>query len=112
MENFILYALGLLGGIFTLYLIGILAAPYAPDSIKNDHFECGLPPSSATPKKANFGFFVFAIMFVVADMSGLFVTLFVYSTSVHTQVVAAAFAVILAMAIAIAMKEYYRDQNI
>jgi len=112
METFILYALGLLLGIFALYVLGVLIAPYAPDKIKNDHFECGLPASSSTPKKANFGFFIFAIMFIVADMSALFVTLFVYAIDRHTQIVAAFFALILAVAITIAMREYYHAENI
>jgi NADH-quinone oxidoreductase subunit A len=71
-----------------------------------------LPPSSEVPKKANFGFFMFAIMFVIADMTGLFFTLFVYAGDLHTQSIAALFAMIMAVAIMIAMKEYYYVENI
>jgi NADH-quinone oxidoreductase subunit A len=81
-------------------------APYAPDAIKNSHFECGLPASSSNPKKANFGFFMFAIMFIIADMTGLFFSLFVYAETTHAQSVAAIFALIMAVVIAIAMREY------
>ena len=87
-------------------------APYAPDSIKNSHFECGLPASSSTPKKANFGFFMFAIMFIVADMTGLFFSLFVYAHDIHSQTIASIFALIMAIALIIAMKEYKYAQNI
>ena len=96
---------------FLLYFLGISLAPYSPDNIKNDHFECGLPASSSTPKKANFGFFIFAIMFIVADMTGLFFTLFVYADDIHSQTIAAIFAVIMAIAITLSMKEYNHAQN-
>jgi len=112
METFILYALGISLCVFALYLLGVLVAPYAPNKIKNDHFECGLPSSSSTPKKANFGFFIFAIMFIIADMSGLFFTLFVYANDTHAQTIAAIFALILALAITIAMKEYNHVESV
>jgi len=92
--------------VFVLYFVGILLAPYAPSKIKNEHFECGLPASSSQPKKANFSFFMFAIMFIIADMTGLFLTLFVYATTLHAQIIAIIFATIMAIAITLAMKEY------
>jgi len=98
--------------VLSLYVIGVLLAPYSPDSIKNSHFECGLPASSATPKKANFGFFMFAIMFIIADMTGLFFSLFVYARDTHAQTIAAIFALIIAVALVISMKEYNHAQNI
>ncbi len=98
--------------VVTLYIIGILLAPYSPNKIKNEHFECGLPPSSSTPKKANFGFFMFAIMFIIADMTGLFFSLFVYAHDTHSQTIAAIFAGIIAFALIIAIKEYSYAQNI
>ena len=98
--------------VVALYIIGILLAPYSPNKIKNEHFECGLPSSSSTPKKANFGFFMFAIMFIIADMTGLFFSLFVYAHDTHAQTIAAIFAIIIAFALIIAMKEYKYAQNI
>ena len=91
---------------FLLYLLGVLVAPYAPNAIKNSHFECGLPASSSNPKKANFGFFMFAIMFIIADMTGLFFSLFVYAEDLHSQNIAAIFALIMAVVTVIAMREY------
>lgn len=79
METVVIYALGVLGGVFTLYLLGIMVAPYMPNDVKNDHFECGLPPSSEVPMKANFSYFIFAIAFIIFDMAGLFFSLFVFS---------------------------------
>lgn len=111
-ETFILYAIGVSLGIFSLYLLGVFVAPFAPDPVKNDHFECGLPTSSEVPKKANFGFFMFAIMFVIADMTGLFFTLFVFANDLHAQSIAVLFAIIMALAIMIAMKEYHHAENI
>jgi len=106
METFLIYAAGVTLAVFLLYFVGIALAPYAPSTVKNEHFECGLPASSSVPKKANFGFFVYAIMFIVADMTGLFFTLFVYTDTKHASMIAALFAVIMAVAITIAMKEH------
>jgi len=110
MEIFIVYAISVSISVFLLYLLGISLAPYKPNAIKNEHFECGLPASSSTPKKANFGFFVYAIMFIVADMTGLFFTLFVYGTDKHSSIMAALFAIIIALAITLAMREHQRIQ--
>jgi len=111
MESFIIYAISVSIAIFLLYLLGVSIAPYSPNKIKNEHFECGLPASAATPKKANFGFFVYAIMFIVADMTGLFFTLFVYSSQRHTSIIAAIFAIIIALAITLSMKEYHAQNS-
>ncbi len=111
METFLIYAVGVTLAVFLLYFLGISIAPFQPDPVKNDHFECGLPTSSSVPKKANFSFFVYAIMFIVADMTGLFFTLFVYTDSRHASLIAALFAVIMALAIMIAMKEHRYAEN-
>jgi len=111
METVLLYALGILGGIFTLYLIGIMVAPYQPNNIKNDHFECGLPPSSEVPLKANFGYFIFAIAFIVLDMSGLFFSLFAFDNTPAVLSVAMIFGILLFAAITISMKEYRYVKN-
>jgi len=106
METFLIYTIAVSIAVFLLYFLGVALAPYAPSEIKNEHFECGLPASASTPKKANFGFFVYAIMFIVADMTALFFALFVYATDKHSSLVAAAFAIIIALAISLAMKEH------
>lgn len=107
-ETFFTYTIAVSISVFVLYLIGVSLAPYAPNDIKNEHFECGLPASSSTPKKANFGFFVYAIMFIVADMTGLFFALFVYGTDKYSSIMAATFAVIIAIALTLAMREHQR----
>ena len=111
METFFIYAVSITLGVFLLYFLGVALAPYEPGSVKNDHFECGLPASSSVPKKANFGFFVYAIMFIVADMTGLFFTLFVYSDTRHSSLVVSLFALIMAVAITVAMKEHKHAEN-
>jgi NADH-quinone oxidoreductase subunit A len=110
-ETFFIYALGVSAGVFLLYFLGVALAPYAPSEIKNEHFECGLPASSSTPKKANFGFFVYAIMFIVADMSALFVALFVYGVEKHSAIMASAFVLILAIAISLSMRELQKQEE-
>jgi len=111
METVLLYALGILGGVFLLYLIGIMVAPYEPNDIKNDHFECGLPPSSEVPLKANFGYFIFAIAFIIFDMSGLFFSLFVFDNSEASLKIAMVFGILLFAAVTISMKEYRHAKN-
>jgi len=54
---------------------------------------------------------MFAIMFVIADMTGLFFTLFVYADRPRVQATAAIFAAIMAVAVTVAMKEYTRAEN-
>jgi len=104
-ETFFIYAIAVTFAIFLVYFLGVALAPYAPSKIKNEHFECGLPASASTPKKANFGFFIYAIMFIVADMTALFVALFVFGLDQHSSMVASAFVLIMALAISLAMRE-------
>ena len=106
METVLLYAIGILAGVFVLYLIGIMVAPYSPNDVKNDHFECGLPPSSEVPLKANFGYFIFAIAFIIFDMSGLFFSLFAFDNSEYSLKIAMVFGILLFAAVTISMKEY------
>jgi len=103
--------LGILVGVFVLYLLGIMVAPYQPNDIKNDHFECGLPPSSEVPLKANFGYFIFAIAFIIFDMSGLFFSLFAFDGSYDSLNMAMLFGILLFAAITISMKEYRYAKN-
>ena len=106
METVLLYAIGIFAGVFVLYLIGIMVAPYSPNDVKNDHFECGLPPSSKVPLKANFGYFIFAIAFIIFDMSGLFFSLFAFDNSEYSLKIAMVFGILLFAAVTISMKEY------
>jgi len=106
MGTILFYAAGILFGVILLYLIGITVAPLNPTEVKNDHFECGLPPSSEVPMKANFGYFIFAIAFIVFDMAGLFFSLFVFADSVDALRWAMVFGLLLFIAITISMKEY------
>ena len=106
MGTILFFASGMLLGVILLYLLGIAVAPLNPSEIKNDHFECGLPPSSEVPMKANFGYFIFAIAFIVFDMTGLFFSLFVFSDSKDALNWAMVFGILLFAAITISMKEY------
>ena len=106
MDTILIFVVGITAGVLLLYLLGIGVAPYNPDSIKVDHFECGLPPSSEVPKKANFNYFIFAIAFIVFDMAGLFFSLFTFSQSKTAMGWAIVFGSLLFAAITISMKEY------
>jgi NADH-quinone oxidoreductase subunit A len=106
MDTVLIFASGILGGIILLYFLGIAIAPYNPGEVKNDHFECGLPPSSEVPMKANFGYFIFAIAFIVFDMAGLFFSLFVFAKNERAYDWAIIFGILLFAAITVSMKEY------
>ena len=106
METILIFAAGILGGVLLLYFLGIIVAPFNPGEVKNDHFECGLPPSSEVPMKANFNYFIFAIAFIVFDMAGLFFSLFVFADNPMSLKWAMVFGLLLFMAITISMKEY------
>ena len=106
METILIYSAGIFAGVLLLYFLGIAVAPYNPGEIKNDHFECGLPPSSEVPMKANFTYFIFAIAFIVFDMAGLFFSLFVFADSAEALKWAMVFGTLLFAAITISMKEY------
>jgi NADH-quinone oxidoreductase subunit A len=106
MDIILIFGAGVLGGIILLYFLGIAVAPFNPGEIKNDHFECGLPPSSEVPMKANFGYFIFAIAFIVFDMAGLFFSLFVFAQNPQAYYWAIIFGILLFAAITVSMKEY------
>jgi len=111
MSTVLIFAVGITLGVLLLYLLGISIAPYRPGDVKNDHFECGLPPSSEVPMKANFGYFIFAIAFIVFDMAGLFFSLFVFSESKEALNMAMIFGLLLFAAITVSMKEYRNAQS-
>jgi len=111
MEIILIFTAGVLGGVILLYLLGIAVAPFNPTNIKNDHFECGLPPSSEVPMKANFTYFIFAIAFIVFDMAGLFFSLFVFADNKNALNWAMIFGILLFAAITVSMKEYRNAKN-
>jgi NADH-quinone oxidoreductase subunit A len=111
MSTILIFLVGITAGILLLYLLGIGVSPYNPDSVKQDHFECGVPPSSEVPKKANFNYFIFAIAFIVFDMAGLFFSLFAFSNSKVALSWAMVFGLLLFIAISISMKEYRNDKS-
>ena len=111
MEIILIFTAGVLGGVILLYLLGIAVAPFNPTNIKNDHFECGLPPSSEVPMKANFTYFIFAIAFIVFDMAGLFFSLFVFADNQKALNWAMIFGILLFAAITVSMKEYRNAKN-
>ena len=112
METVLIFAFGILVTIILTYFLGISIAPYKPNKVKNDHFECGLPPSSEVPQKANFGFFIFAIAFIIVDMGGLFFSIFAYSESAEQLRTASMFGLIIFLALSIAMYQLKQESEI
>ncbi|EJF07559.1 NADH:ubiquinone oxidoreductase subunit 3 (chain A) [Thiovulum sp. ES] len=111
METLLIFMFLTFVGIVLLYFLGVSVAPYRPNRVKTDHFECGLPPSSETPQKINFSYFVFAIFFIAVDTAGLFFSVLLFDESVESLTYLAIFSLILGISISIAMKEYNKGSK-
>jgi NADH-quinone oxidoreductase subunit A len=101
---------GTLFSLLLLYFLGVSLAPYRPNRVKNDHFECGLPPSSEAPQKIKFSYFLFAIMFIAVDSVGLFYSILLNSSS-ENLIYLALFSGVVAIAISVAMVEYRKGNQ-
>jgi NADH-quinone oxidoreductase subunit A len=106
LETLLIFMIFTFIGVVALYFLGVSVAPYRPNRVKTDHFECGLPPSSETPQKINFSYFVFAIFFIAVDTGGLFFSILLFDENEKTLIYLATFSLFVGMAITIAMREY------
>jgi len=50
-------------------------------------------------------------MFIVADMTALFVALFVYATDKHASIMASIFVLVMAFAITVSMRELQKEEK-
>lgn len=106
MENLLIFIGGILSSLLFFYFLGVSLAPYRPNRVKDDHFECGLPPSSEAPQKIKFSYFLFAIMFIAVDSVGLFYSILLHSQKSEDLLYLTIFTLIVAIAISVAMIEY------
>jgi NADH-quinone oxidoreductase subunit A len=112
MENLLIFMGGTLFGLMLLYFLGVAVAPYRPNRVKQDHFECGLPPSSDTPQKIKFSYFLFAVMFIAVDIVGLFYSILLYSNEKDDLLYLGLFTGVVAIAISVAMVQYRKGETI
>ena len=98
-----------LGGIFTSWLLGRLRLrPQAPNPVKEDVYECGVPTEGPAWVQFNFRYYYFALLFVIFDVEAVFL----YPWAVSFQRVAVAgfievltFVLILALGLVYAWRK-------
>ncbi|MBI4299743.1 MAG: NADH-quinone oxidoreductase subunit A [Chloroflexi bacterium] len=62
-----------LGAIVTSWLLGkIRIRPAAPDPVKEDVYECGVPTEGPTWVQFNFRYYYLALLFVIFDIETVF----------------------------------------
>ncbi len=72
---FIIFAVGVIATVLLFWLIALLYAPRGESVAKHVPYECALPPEGPLPKKTNFRYYFFGILFLAMDMVGMFVAL-------------------------------------
>jgi len=72
---FIIFIVGLILTVVLFWLIALLYAPRGESVAKDLPYECALPPEGPLPKKTNFRYYFFGILFLTMDMVGMFVAL-------------------------------------
>ncbi len=98
-----------LGGILTSWAFGRLRLrPEAPNPVKEDIYECGIPTEGSAWVQFNFRYYYFALLFVIFDVEAVFL----YPWAVSFQRVAVAgfvevltFVVILALGLVYAWRK-------
>ena len=72
---FILFVVGVIATILLFWLIALLYAPKGESVAKHVPYECAVPPEGPLPKKSNFRYYFFGILFLTMDMVGMFIAL-------------------------------------
>lgn len=72
---FIVFVIALLATAILFWLIALLYAPKGESVAKHVPYECAVPPEGPLPKKSNFRFYFFGILFLTMDMVGMFIAL-------------------------------------
>jgi len=72
---FIIFVVALLATAVLFWLIALFYAPKGESVAKDLPYECAVPPEGPLPKKTNFRYYFFGILFLTMDMVGMFVAL-------------------------------------
>ncbi|GEM_PF-1956590 len=72
---FIMFVVALIATVLLFWLIALLYAPKGDSIAKEVPYECAVPPEGPLPKKTNFRYYFFGILFLTMDMVGMFVAL-------------------------------------
>ncbi|NPB05855.1 MAG: NADH-quinone oxidoreductase subunit A [Aquificae bacterium] len=72
---FIVFVVALLVTAVLFWLIALLYAPKGDSVAKHIPYECAVPPEGPLPKKSNFRYYFFGILFLTMDMVGMFLAL-------------------------------------
>jgi NADH:ubiquinone oxidoreductase subunit 3 (subunit A) len=72
---FIVFVIALLLTAVLFWVISLLYAPKGGSVAKHIPYECAVPPEGPMPKKSNFRYYFFGILFLIIDMVGMFIAL-------------------------------------
>jgi len=72
---FIIFVVALLATAVLFWLVALFYAPKGDSVAKHVPYECAVPPEGPLPKKSNFRYYFFGILFLTMDMVGMFVAL-------------------------------------
>lgn len=72
---FIVFVIALLLTAVLFWVISLLYAPKGESVAKHIPYECAVPPEGPMPKKSNFRYYFFGILFLIIDMVGMFIAL-------------------------------------
>jgi NADH:ubiquinone oxidoreductase subunit 3 (subunit A) len=73
--SFIVFVVALILTAVLLWLISLLYAPKGESIAKEVPYECAVPPEGPMPKKSNYRYYFFGILFLTMDMVGMFIAL-------------------------------------
>jgi NADH:ubiquinone oxidoreductase subunit 3 (subunit A) len=72
---FIIFVVGLIVTVVLFWFIAVFYAPKGKSVAKDIPYECAVLPEGPLPKKTNFRYYFFGILFLTMDMVGMFVAL-------------------------------------
>jgi NADH:ubiquinone oxidoreductase subunit 3 (subunit A) len=73
--SFIVFVVALILTAVLFWLISLLYAPKGESIAKEVPYECAVPPEGPMPKKSNYRYYFFGILFLTMDMVGMFIAL-------------------------------------
>ncbi|RTZ67331.1 MAG: hypothetical protein DSZ30_05850 [Aquificaceae bacterium] len=72
---FIVFVIALLATAVLFWVIALLYAPKGESVAKHVPYECAVPPEGPIPRKSNYRYYFFGILFLTMDMVGMFIAL-------------------------------------
>jgi NADH:ubiquinone oxidoreductase subunit 3 (subunit A) len=83
---FITFVIVLVLTIVGFWLFALIYAPKGKSVAKEIPYECALPPEGPIPKRTNFRYYFFGILFLTMDMVGMFLALAALTNGEHSWI--------------------------